>query len=279
MPTPTVVAHALNLWTPLAARARLAVRLGVVALTLGLVVDAARPTLLPAQTAPTTGEDVIQAMHDRYVKQWYHTLTFRQKTTRRTPADTMAIEYWSEIGKFPGYLRIDIPRATGAIAAIYGPDSMYVVSGDSTIRRAADRNILLIIGFDVYAQPVDRTLAVLHAEHFPTTTVHEDSWEGRPVYVIGGAAGGLHSNQLWIDKERLVFVRGLATSFSDSTKTSEYRFDNYVPAGHGWLSETVEIYTNGKLIQREQYSDVHTDGKVDPHVFVPPAKTAAAVTH
>jgi len=279
MPTSTAVANALIPWTGLVARARIAPRLGLVALTLGLVMVAARPPQLPAQTAPTTGEDVVQAMHDRYVKQWYHTLTFRQKTTRRTPADTMAIEYWSEIGKFPGYLRIDIPRPTGAIAAIYGPDSMYVVSGDSTIRRAADRNILLIIGFDVYTQPVDRTLAVLHAEHYPTTKVREDRWEGRPVYVIGAAAGDLRSNQLWIDKERLVFVRGFAPAPSDSTKTDEFRFDNYLPAGHGWLSETVEIYTNGKLIQREQYSDVHTDGKVDPHIFAAPAKTAAAVTH
>ena len=40
---------------------------------------------------------------------------------------------------------------------------------------------------------------------------------------------------------------------------------------HGWLSETVEAYAGGKLIQKEEYSDINTDAKVDPKIFVPPA--------
>lgn len=281
MPMPRLIAvsRPIHQSSPRAAHVRGVASCGLLALALGLGPDAVRPPLLRAQAAPATGDVVIRAMHDKYAKQWYHTLTFDQKTTRRTPADTMAIEQWSEIGMFPGYLRIDIPRPKGAVVVIYGPDSMYVVSGDSTLRRAADRNILLIIGFDVYAQSVDRTLSVLHDEHYSTTAVREDTWEGRPVYVIGAAAGDLHSNQLWIDKDRLVFVRGFSAAPNDSTKTDEFRFDNYQPAGHGWLSETVEVYTDGKLVQREEYSNVHTDTRVDARVFAVPAKTAAPATH
>jgi hypothetical protein len=278
MLTLTAVAHPTRRATPGVARSRFAVPLGLIALTLGVAIDAVCAPRLSAQAAPATGDAVIQAMHDKYAKQWFRTLTFDQKTTRRTAADTMAIEQWSEIGMFPGYLRIDIPRPKGAIAVIYGPDSMFVVSGDSTLRRAASRNILVIIGFDVYTQPVDRTLEVLHGEHMSTTSVREDSWEGRPVYVIGAAAGDLRASQMWIDKDRLVFVRGFAPSPADSTKTLEFRFDDYREVGHGWLAEKVEIYTDGKLGQREEYNNVHTGVRVDPHVFVAPAKTTAAAT-
>jgi hypothetical protein len=52
---------------------------------------------------------------------------------------------------------------------------------------------------------------------------------------------------------------------------SDDRFDNYVQVPHGWLSETVEAYSGGKLIQKEEYSDINTDAKVDPRIFVPPA--------
>jgi hypothetical protein len=231
---------------------------------------AGTPLAMHAQGALTTGDAVIQAMHDRYAKTWYHTLTFTQKTTRRTPADTMAIETWKEEGMLPGKLRINIQRATGNLSAIYSGDSVFVVRGDSTVSRAAARNILLIMGFDVYGQPAEQTLAVLHGEHYPTTSVREDTWEGRPVYVIGAPAGDTKSPQIWVDKERLLYVRSIQPD-RDTTKTSEYRFDNYVQVPHGWLSEKVLAFVDGKLIQQEEYSDVHTDAPVDPKIFVPPA--------
>jgi hypothetical protein len=92
------------------------------------------------------------------------------------------------------------------------------------------------------------------------------------VFVIGAAPGDLHSHQLWIDKDRLLFVRSLEPDDRDSTRTVDIRFDNYVklPRG-GWLSERVEIYRDGKLVQREEYSDVRANMPIDPQIFVPPA--------
>lgn len=202
-------------------------------------------------STPANGEAVIRAMHDRYAKSWYRTLGFTQKTTRRTPADTMGIETWRERAMLPGQLRIDVGRATGNLAIVYAGDSFFVWRGDSTLTRAASRNVLLLIGFDVYRQPAETTLAVLEAEHFPMMPVREDTWRGRPVFVIGAATGDLRSHQLWIDQERLLFVRGIQPDERDTTKTVDMRFDNYVKVPAGWLSESVEVYSDGKLVQRE----------------------------
>ena len=228
----------------------------------------AAPQVAPARA---DGESVIRAMHDKYAKSWYRTLSFTQKTTRRTPADTMVIETWRERAMIPGYLRIDIERATGDQTIVFGGDSIFVWRGDSTLTRAASRNILMIIGFDVYRQPPETTLAVLAAEHYPMSPMREDTWEGRPVYVIGAAAGDLRSHQLWIDKERLLFMRAIEPDQRDSTKILDMRFDNYVKVPAGWLSETVELYRDGKLFQREEYSDVRTNIPIDPKIFAPPA--------
>jgi len=229
-----------------------------------------RPSRAPSSTI-ANGDQVVRAMHDKYAKTWYRTLSFTQKSTIRTPADTMVVETWQERAIIPAHLRIDIERATGNLVAVYAGDSFFVWRGDSVRTRAATRNILMIIGFDVYRQPPETTLAVLAAEHFPMTPLREDMWEGRPVYVIGAAAGDLHSNQLWIDKDRLLFVRSIEPDQRDTTKTVDIRFDNYVKVSGGWLSEHVDILRDGKLVQREEYSDVRTNIPLDPQIFSPPA--------
>jgi hypothetical protein len=100
--------------------------------------------------------------------------------------------------------------------------------------------------------------------------VREESWEGRPVYVIGAAAGDAHSHQLWIDKDRLLFLRAIEPNADDSTKSLDYRFAGYVKVPGGWVAEHVELYRGGKLIQREEYYDVRTNVPVDSTIFQVP---------
>lgn len=220
--------------------------------------------------APTTGEQVLRAMHDRYAHTWYHTLSFTQTTTRRTPADTMVVETWYETAAVPGRLRIDIAPRPGGRSVIYANDSIIVLRGDSVLRRVAGRNPLLILGFDVYAQPVERTVDVLRAEGFDMQPVHEGVWEGRPVYIVGAAAGDEHSKQFWVDKERLLFVRLIEPSRTDSTAINDTRFDGYQKLGGGWIAALVEFYSGGKLIQREEYRDIKADPPVPADLFTAP---------
>jgi hypothetical protein len=127
------------------------------------------------------------------------------------------------------------------------------------------------MGFDVYTQPVDRTLAQLRSEHYPMTPVREDTWEGRPVYFIGGSRGNVRARQLWIDKERLLFVRAVQPAGGDTTKFLDFRFDDYVQVPSGWVSEHVETYLDGRIVQREDYSDVRPNAPVEPRQFtIPP---------
>jgi outer membrane lipoprotein-sorting protein len=73
-----------------------------------------------------TGEDVLRAMHDRYAKSWYKTLTFTQKSTTYNPDGTSKVETWYEALEVPGKLRIDIgPPSNG--------DGYLLVNGTITI--------------------------------------------------------------------------------------------------------------------------------------------------
>jgi hypothetical protein len=222
-----------------------------------------------ATPAAMTGEGVVRAMRDRYASTWYKTLTFVQKTTQMPPqGGPPRVSTYYESMASPGRLRIDtdIDRGSGQL---FANDSQYIVVSNAVRRAVPGHNVLQVVGFDVYTQPVEKTVAILRELGFPTMPVRESTWQNRPVWVIGGGPTDLHSNQLWFDKERLVFVRLLQPLPTDTTKTFEARFDEYVPAGHAWVAPVVRIYNDGKLSVLEEYANIRTDRTLSEALFDP----------
>ncbi|MEO7102980.1 MAG: hypothetical protein ABI311_06185 [Gemmatimonadaceae bacterium] len=225
-------------------------------------------TPVRAQTLPD-GADLIRLMHDRYVGKWYKTLTFTQATVRRTPADTMVHETWYESAKLPGRLRIDVGAPDGDPIILFARDSTFVRRGSSKVVGRAGRNPLLILGFDIYTQPIERTVSVLREEGFDLSKMHEGTWEGRKVFIVGATPGDTTSQQFWVDADRLLFVRMLSPVAAGRPGTEDVRFEKYQPAGGGWLSTYVTASRAGKLIQSETYTDIRVnppipDSRMDP---------------
>jgi hypothetical protein len=228
----------------------------------------------PAATI-ADGEGLVRAMHDRYAGRWYRTITFTQKTTRRLPNDSLRVETWLEYGAIPGRLRIEIGDAATGNGVIYANDSTYGIRGGRLAGKRGALNPLMVLGFDVYAQPVERSLRQLRGEGYTLGAVRQESWNGRPAWVVGGAPGDLHSRQFWVDAERLVFVRSLEPFPGDTTKTLEIRFDDYQPLAGGWVAVTVDVTVDGRSIQKEEYSNLRANVPLDPALFDPARWTDA----
>jgi hypothetical protein len=228
----------------------------------------------PPPAAPTipnyaNGAQVAAAMRDRYAGKWYGTLTFRQKTSRLLPNGTWNVQTWYEAIRVPGALRIDFDPVSGGNGVLYARDSQYVASNGRIIRAEPGINDLLLLGFDVYANAPARTVALLRKQGFDLSRVHIDSFAGRPMIVVGAHAGDSHRKQLWVDAERLYFVRLLEPMPRDSTKTQDIRFLNYERRGDAWVAPRVELYNDGKLVFYEDYSDVRVDVPLDDSLFDP----------
>ncbi|HET6763998.1 MAG TPA: GNAT family N-acetyltransferase, partial [Longimicrobiaceae bacterium] len=144
----------------------------------------AGPVLAQRAAPLRTGEDLIRAMHARYAGQWYRTLSFTQATSR-VMADSVHVEMWREWALVPGALRIDMGDPAAHNGALFKGDSLFVIQGGRVARRIARRNPLMVLGFDVYGQSPERSLQVLREEGFNTAPLREDTFEGRPVYVVG----------------------------------------------------------------------------------------------
>ena len=216
-----------------------------------------------------TGAEVVEAMHARYAGKWYSTLTFTQKTSRLLPNGTWDVQTWYEASRLPGRLRIDFAPLSTGNGVLYARDSQFVVTSGRALRGDPGINPLLLLGFDVYANSPARTAALLRKEGFDLTRVHESTFDGRRMIVVGARQGDLRHKQFWVDAERLYFVRMLEHAPRDSTKMQDIRFVNYERHGGGWVAPRVEIHSDGKLVFYEDYSDIDTNVELDDALFDP----------
>jgi len=205
----------------------------------------------------TTPQELLTAMRARYDGKWYHTLTFRQDNTQHHPDGTIEHSTWREWLQAPGKLRIEFQPADSGNGVLFANDSIFPFQHDSMRPPRPFMHPLLVLGFDVYMQPVERTMTQLNQgpRGFDLTVLSEGTWQGRPVWIVGT------KRQFWVDKERLVFVRLLEPTPRDSTKTADTRFNKYAPApvGGGWVSAEVEFLVDGQQQFLEQYSEIQTN--------------------
>ena len=224
--------------------------------------------VIAPQAAPITdGKELVRAMHDRYAAKWYKTLTFTQTTTRYDPDGTAHPETWYEAIEVPGKLRIDFdPVAKGSGYQFVG-DVLNIFEDGKLKSSNPFVHPLLLLGFDVYLLPPDESINKLTKLGYDLSIIREDTWQGRPAYVVGAKAGDMQSSQFWIDKKELYFVRSLGPAGRDKTKTSETQFNKYQKAGGGWVAAEVVFLVDGKRATLEEYYDIKANPKLDEKLF------------
>ena len=229
------------------------------------IASAWRPATLP------TGADIVKSMHDKYAGKWFKTLTFVQKTTRKTKDGRDTVNTWYEAASLPGHLRIDIGNPADGNGVLYTHDSTYQMSKGSRKQAVAGGNPLIPLLFDVYVVPVDLTIADMrHTLKIDLSKVSQSTFDGHPVYIIGADTGQEKAPQVWIDTERLVVLRQVFVVGPDTAPTYiDSQFKQYRPIGQSWIAPECSFFINGKLLQKEEYTDIKadvplSDGFLDP---------------
>ncbi|HWB41279.1 MAG TPA: hypothetical protein VG500_08480 [Gemmatimonadales bacterium] len=223
----------------------------------------AAPAPLLAVDPPKDGAELIGLMRERYAGKWYRTLTFVQKTT----LGDGKVETWYEAAELPGKLRIDIAPLEGKNTLLFRNDSIYDFKNGKLVKADPMIHPLMVLGFDVYAQPVETTVRQLETLGFDLTRLHQSTWQGRPAYVVGAVAGDTVTRQFWIDKERLYFVRMVEPGKKDPAVRVETQFNKYIPMGQGWLETEVRFLVNGETRMLEEYTQPKAGVTLDPAIF------------
>lgn len=229
----------------------------------GIAVLAGLLQAAPPQPRITTPRELLEAMRARYEGKWYRSVTFVQYNTEHHPDGTVGHSVWREWLEGPGKLRIEVEPADSGSGMLFVNDSQYVLHNDSVTRARPFVHPLLVLGFDVYAQPVEKTIAQLARRGFDLSVLREGTWEGRPVWVVGAKL------QFWVDQERLVFVRLLQPAPQDTTRTAETRFSKYVALAGGWIAPEVEFLLDGRRQFLEEYRDIQANVAIPAALWDP----------
>ena len=214
-------------------------------------------------------EDLVQAMQKKYAKSWYKTATFVQKTTEIEKDGTRKVSIWYEALSVPGSLRIDFTPVKDGNGILFTDNKIYVFKDGKVDTNRPFVHPLMILGFDIYRLSQADALEKLKGLKFDLSIFREDTWQGRPVFVVGAKQGDLHSAQFWIDKKNLYFVRMIRPAGKDGAQTQETQFNKYVKLGGGWMAPEVIFTVDGKIVTTEEYSEMRADIALDSKLFDP----------
>jgi outer membrane lipoprotein-sorting protein len=214
-------------------------------------------------------EDLIKAMQMKYARSWYKTATFVQKTTEFEKDGTKKVSTWYEALSVPGNLRVDFTPVSEGNGILFTSGTVYSFKNGKTENPRPFVHPLMILGFDIYRLPLAEVVDTLGKLKFDLAILREDSWQQRPVYVVGAKPGDLHAPQFWIDKQNLYFVRMLRPGGKDGTQTQETQFNRYQRLGGGWMAPEVIFMVDGKTVTTEEYSDMRADVSLDTKLFDP----------
>ena len=216
---------------------------------------------------PPAGKDIVKRMHDRYAGKWMHSFAFNQTTDIYRRDSLILSQTWYEFIRFPDRFRMDFGVADSGNAAIFRGDSCYRFHNGRLRSTTINNNegLIFLMG-GMFSYPLNETMDSITALGYSLNRGHEDSWQGRPVYVIGAEQGDSVSNQLWVDQQDLYLVRMLR---SDDGRKMDARFDNYQRFGGGFMATKCTFYINGRLAQVETYHDCKANVNLDDRIFDP----------
>ncbi|MDZ7771980.1 MAG: hypothetical protein U5K31_04470 [Balneolaceae bacterium] len=222
---------------------------------------------MPGESGIQSGEDVIRAMHESYVGEWYPYLTFRQETIYHSGGERQGSQTWHEALAVPGRLMIKFDSLGSGSGLVFRRDSQFVFQQNELIQAAPRVHDLLVLGFDVYRQPPQETIAKLEGQGYDLSAVYEGEWQGRPAWVVGAdSPEDTTASRFWVDREHLYFVRSVTRDPQDGS-VSETRFNDYRQIAGGWVAPEVLFYEDGQLTVEEQYSQIETPDSLPEGLF------------
>lgn len=213
-------------------------------------------------------------MHARYAGRHLRTLSFLQNNTLYSAAGGEQHSQWLEHLSAPGRLRIDHLPLSSHSGVLYTGGKVFAFDNGRQTQSQPGVNPLLLLGFDVHAQPPAQTAQTIDSLGFDVDVLHEGQWQGRRTWIVGAAPGDTTANQFWVDAERLLFVRMLQRNPSGSVIT-EVRFDRYTDFEGIPIAIEVSMRRNGRLYFKEEYTNVRVNVPIPEAVFDPARWTEA----
>ncbi len=210
-------------------------------------------------------QSLVEAMQSRYTGKWSRTVTFVQHNVHYQADTVKNTSVWYEALEYPDKFRIDFSEPKEGNAVIFANDSVFNFRAGKLVAKRQQANHLMLLAGGIYFIPTDKALSRLQEAGYDISKFHENTWEGKPVYVVGAEKGDLQSAQFWIDKDKLYLVRTLTPT--PDQHLQEAQFSKHIKNGRGWIETEVLFLKDGKRQQLEMYKDIKANPVLPSGIF------------
>lgn len=222
-----------------------------------------------AAAVPRSGLEVVGAMRRAHPSRELKSLTFSIRTTeyRAGTRDSVRVSGARAWAALPGRLRVDALPATRRSGYVRNRQRIAVFQRGRRVTQANRVDLATLMAFDVFAQGTDSTIMWLDSARVRYGLVHLDELDGRTAWVVGAAKGDSISPQFWVDAERWRVLRVIQREPWSGNVLVDIRFTDWTPTLDVPVPTEVVVYRGGRVVQRQQYTDVKANPKVAASTF------------
>ncbi|WP_125077678.1 LolA-like protein [Rufibacter latericius] len=211
-----------------------------------------------------TGQEVLKKMHAKYQGKFDPYFTFDQTAVSyKSPTDSSS-QVWHEAIAFPGKLVIKFGEFEKGNGALFAQDSQYVFKDNVLQNRSRRVHEVLVLGFDVYHQPVERTIGQMQEAGIDLSKAFSTTWQGRKVYVVGVSSLDEKASHFIIDQEKL-WVLQTVRQTGERRNTVELK--GYQNVQGNWIATDLTFYLNGAKTLHEVYYNMRFPKTLPDHLF------------
>lgn len=215
-----------------------------------------------------SAEKLVSEMHKKYVGKFNKDITFIQLNTHYHENGKTELTTCYEAFHFPGKYRIDLGFTPNIDGVIHHNDSAYYFKDGKLVKKELELNDVLLLTGDIYFIEPTEALSKLKKLGYNLSIFREDKWDDKPVFVVGANKGDEKSPQFWIDKENLYLVRNINVS-KETGKLEDAQYVEHEIVGSVWVENKVKIYSEGKLVRMEKYTEVEPNKGLNKDIFNP----------
>ncbi|MBX2904561.1 MAG: hypothetical protein KF744_00895 [Taibaiella sp.] len=213
------------------------------------------------QVMAQDGRGFLEGMYGRYHGKWRKSLIFTQKTEKYRNDSLLGEETWYETMVYPKNFRIDFGKPDSGNCVIFRNDSAYIFRSHKLMKSRADTNELLyFLGGMYFASSYSEVYEKFRAFGIDP----EKSYKRGGVTVLGVADSNAKETQLWIEEKSYNVVRLMRF---DNGHRTDARFMHHKKVGKTRCETLVEFYEDGKLRQKEIYTELHANIDIPATMF------------
>lgn len=211
------------------------------------------------QNTITDFDSLWNALQKKHKKGHYKSVTFTQKNTHFNEKDSIVgYSTWKEYIEFPNKFRIDMDSTLENIV-LFRNDSVYQVRNGKLRKGDAYFHDFLAWNGGIFF--IDKEYARKNFKNagYDLTKFYTTTWENRKVYVLGASENDYKIPQVWFDAENLYVVRVFS---NQGARIMELQFKKHKKLNkNSWIETEVLVFSQGKIIQTEEYFNIQASKK------------------